>query len=103
MNEVDLQKAEREHTRWLILSALNCARPVGTNEEIILSAVIAAKVPATLLEIRRELDYLEERELVEISGRDGPVWFAKLKRYGVDVVEYTVDCDPGIARPKKWW
>jgi hypothetical protein len=27
----------------------------------------------------------------------------KLTRIGIDVVEYTVECDPGIARPKKYW
>jgi len=32
-----------------------------------------------------------------------PAWFGKLTREGVDVVEYTVLCDPGIARPRKYW
>jgi hypothetical protein len=27
---------------------------------------------------------------------------AELTRYGVDIVEYTIACEPGIARPKKW-
>ena len=30
-------------------------------------------------------------------------WFADLTRYGVDVAEYTVDCQPGVARPAKYW
>ena len=28
--------------------------------------------------------------------------FADLTRHGVDVAEYTVDCEPGIARPAKY-
>ena len=24
-------------------------------------------------------------------------------RYGVDIAEYTIDCEPGIARPAKYW
>ena len=35
----------------------------------------------------------------EPSGR----WFAELNRHGTDVAEYTVECDPGIARPQKYW
>ncbi len=103
MSEIDLRKAEREHVRWLILSALNSARPFGTTDEIVHSAIVAVPIPFTLMEIRRELDYLEEGALIEISGRDRPNWFAKLTRDGIDVVEYTVDCHPGIARPKKWF
>jgi hypothetical protein len=57
----------------------------------------------TRLELRRELDYLEERELLEISGRDSVQWNAKLTRVGVDLVEYTIPCEPGIARPQKYW
>ena len=30
-------------------------------------------------------------------------WFADLTRFGTDVAEYTIDCDPGIARPQKYW
>jgi len=103
MNKVDLKKIEREQARWLILDTLNSARPVGANEEIILGAINAVPLPMTLIELRRELDYLEERGLIEIAGRDRPVWFAKLTRYGVDIVQYTIGVDPGIARPSKWW
>ena len=49
-------------------------------------------------------DYLAERDLITITGRDmQPQWFCKLDRYGMDVVEYTVPCEPGIARPNKYW
>ena len=47
---------------------------------------------------------MAERGLVTITGRDlQPQWFCKLDRYGIDVVEYTVACEPGIARPAKYW
>jgi len=57
----------------------------------------------TQMELRRELGYLEDRELVIVTGRDSPQWHAKLSRHGVDVVEYTVECHAGIARPQKYW
>ena len=30
-------------------------------------------------------------------------WFADLTRHGIDLAEYTVDCDPGISRPTRFW
>ena len=99
---IDMEKARREELRWLILKALYAAQPVGTSEGIILNAVSIVILDSTSLEVRRELDYLAERNLAQIVSRE-PAWFAKIDWHGVDVVEYTVDCLPGIARPKKWW
>jgi hypothetical protein len=41
--------------------------------------------------------------VVVLTNRNGPVWSAELTHHGVDIVEYTVDCFPGIARPPKWY
>jgi len=38
-----------------------------------------------------------------VAPRDGPQWRAKLTRIGTDGGEYTAPCDPGIARPAKYW
>jgi len=40
---------------------------------------------------------------VILKRHEGAPWTAELTRHGVDVVEYTVECEPGIARPKKYW
>lgn len=101
MNSVDIATAQREELRWLILLALNAARPVGTSEVIVRRAIDPVVPGVTDLDIRRELDYLADRELIELEC-DRPVWFAKINRHGIDVVEYTVACHPGIARPAKW-
>ena len=103
MSEIDLEKAKIENLRWQILATLNAARPVGASEAIIMTAVRGVIPDITALSIRRELDYLEHRKLIKIFGQDTPAWRAELTRDGVDVVEYTVECDPGIARPIKWW
>lgn len=103
MNEIDLERARKENLRWLILAALNAARPVGASEAIVLTAVRGVITDVTQLMLRREMDYLEHRGLIRISGRDTPCWHGELTREGVDVVEYTVPCDVGIARPPKWW
>lgn len=99
----DAEKSHRETLRWVILLALNAARPLGAGEILIIGAVRQAIPDVTARELRNELDYLAERDLIRLEGRDSPQWRAKLTRYGVDVAEYTVDCEPGIARPPKYW
>ena len=54
----------------------------------------------TPLELRRELDYLADRKMVDLGEKPSGDWFADLTRLGVDPVEYTVECGPGIAARK---
>lgn len=103
MSHIDQAKVRREALRWLILLTLNNARPIGAYEGPILAVAQSEYPDATPLELRRELDYLHDRELVTLRKEPGGRWFADLTRAGVDVSEYTVDCDPGIARPVKYW
>lgn len=100
---VDQAKVRRESMRWNILLTLNNARPIGAYEEPVLSTIQAIYPDATALELRRELDYLADRSLVELKKEPSGRWFADVTRYGVDIAEYTVDCQPGIARPVKYW
>lgn len=100
---VDQAKVRRESMRWNILLTLNNARPIGAYEELVLSTIQAIYPDATALELRRELDYLADRSLVELKKEPGGRWFADATRDGVDIAEYTVDCQPGIARPVKYW
>lgn len=99
----DLARVRREAMRWLILLTLNNARPLGCAEGPILSVAQTQYPDASPLEIRRELDYLDDRQLVEIRKAPSGPWHAELTRHGVDVAEYTVDVEPGIARPVKYW
>ncbi len=100
---IDPAKIRRESMRWLIILTLNNARPIGAYEELVLSTVQAMYPDATPMEVRRELDYLDERELAKVSKEPSGRWFCELTRFGVDIAEYTIDCDPGIARPTKYW
>ncbi|HRD34070.1 MAG TPA: cytoplasmic protein [Rhodocyclaceae bacterium] len=100
---IDPHKARREHLRWLIILTLNNARPIGAFEGPILSVAQSEYPDATAHELRRELDYLGDRKLVGVTRKPDGRWFGELTRYGVDVAEYTVDCEPGIARPEKYW
>ena len=101
--QIDAARVRRESLRWLVVLTLNNARPVGAFESTVLAVAQSEYPDATALELRRELDYLDERKLVRIDRQPSGRWFADLTRHGVDVAEYTVDCDPGIARPAKYW
>lgn len=100
---IDHAKLRRESMRWNILLILNNARPIGAYEELILATAQCIYSDTTALELRRELDYLAARMLVVLKKEPGGRWFADLTRHGTDIAEYTVDCDPGIARPQKYW
>ena len=103
MLNVDSQKVRREQMRWMLLLALNNGRPEPVAEWLMTATVRDVIPSATELEIRRELDYLDDRKLVSVHRQPSGQWLAELTRHGVDVVEYTVDCEPGIARPAKYW
>ena len=100
---IDTARVRREALRWLILLTLNNARPIGAYEGPILSVAQSEYPDATAHELRRELDYLHDRELVLLRKEPSGRWFADLTRIGVDLAEYTIDCEPGIARPVKYW
>lgn len=103
MDPDQLDKSRRETLRWRIIQTLNIGRPLPVSEDILLQTVGGPDMPITRHDVRRELDYLRVRELVTIKGQGTPQWSAELKRYGVDLAEYAVECEPGIARPVKYW
>jgi hypothetical protein len=97
---IDHARAEREYLRWIILLALWHARPYGATEGVILGACRDIPLRVTTDEVRRELDSLAKRGLVEIER--GALWSATLTAAGEDVVDYRADAPAGIARPPRW-
>ena len=103
MNDMNFdlaKKQRRERVRWFLMRTLDQCSPVGSYLALLVDVICSVYPDATELEIKRELDYLAERELVSLQIDPTGTWFAKLERYGYDVVQYAVDCEPGIARPK---
>lgn len=99
----DIAKIRREGMRWNLLNLLHKAHPYSTGEAFALDVMRDIYPDVTPTEIRRELDYLGDRGLIKLTKSPAGQWHAELNRYGVDIVEYTIDCDPGIARPPKVW
>ncbi len=101
--DTDTGKNRRELIRWYVMVAIYAGRPDHVAEPLILSTIQSVPIQCTAMELRQELDYLEERGLAELERLEGAVWTAKLTRDGIDVYEYTKPVEPGIARPKKYW
>ena len=97
------EKARREGMRWHIINTLNKARPYTSSEVFLLDVMRGIYPDATALELRQQLDYLKDRRLVELVKQPSGMWFADLNRLGVDIAEYAIDCEAGIARPPKYW
>ncbi len=98
-NVIALQaRVRHEHVRWLSLLHLDVSRP-GKMADLALLAFVQAVYPdATLRELRRELDYLADHELLKVTEKSGG-WYLKLTWRGVDLVEFTSPCPPSIGRP----
>lgn len=99
----DIAKARRESMRWQLLNALNKARPIGAMDVLLLSVMQEIYADCSVNELHSQLEYLADRKLIEIKKQPDGHWHNKLTHYGVDIVEYTVDCYAGIARPAKYW
>lgn len=100
---IDTAKIRRENLRWYLLLALYNARPEELCEEIIQGTMRAIIQDVTPMEVRQQLDYLADRDLVKLRKEPSGRWWGDLTRFGTDLAEYTVDCEPGIARPAKYW
>jgi hypothetical protein len=99
---IDHRKLQRELARWSILITLYNSRPIGAYEELILTVVKAVYPECTRRELVNELDYLHGRDLIDMTKKPDGRYHAAILRYGVDIIEYTVECEPGIARPEKY-
>ena len=93
------EQQETELTRWLILRTAQNGGHQGATETII-AAVLGGEVPVSQKTLRDEIDYLEKRKLIESERFELKPWRITLTRHGRDLVDYQVECEPGIARPK---
>lgn len=88
--------------RWNIINTLN-KTPTTTSEVFLVDVMRGIYHQVTALELRQQLEYLSDRKLVALVKQPSGRWFTNLTRLGVDIAEYTIDCQPGIARPEKYW
>lgn len=98
----ELEQALKEEARWRILRTLDAGRSGPPMSETMLLRILSSiEIPLTAKALRDELVYLEDRKLIHIKDRRAPEWHASIGHHGTDIVEYTVECLPGIARPPR--
>lgn len=97
------EKIRREGMRWHIINTLNKARPYTTHELFLLDVMRSIYGDVTPLELRQQLEYLSDRKLITLSKEPSGAWYSDLTHTGVDIAEYTIDCEAGIGRPVKYW
>lgn len=99
---MDMQRTLTETIRWNVLAAANSARPALVSEMLVLSMIQAIPIECEAIDLRREFDYLEGRGLISVKRLEVAPWLIGLSWEGVDLVDYTTESVPGIARPKKY-
>ena len=87
--------------RWDILRTLRVGGHLGATETMIREVLAAGYLGVTKHWIRDQLAYLEARRLIAIKRSEVEPWRATLTRYGYDIADYQVDCEPGIRRPPR--
>lgn len=79
-----------------ILRLLHISGEMGANERTLSVALNETGFPATQMEVRRHLTYLEDKGLLKVQqGREH--WAATITAAGTDVIEGTVPTPDGIA------
>ena len=87
--------------RWAILRTAMVGGHIGCTDRMALDVVRAGYLGVELREVRDEIAYLADRRLVAVRRSDSAPWRLTLTRHGRDLVDYTVDCQAGIARPPR--
>ncbi len=87
--------------RWAMLRTCRVGGHLGATEAMIKEVVAADYLGVDRMFVRDQLDYLAKRKLVEIERSEVEAWRVTLTRYGYDVADYQVDCEPGIRRPPR--
>ena len=87
--------------RWAIIRTCRVGGHLGATETMIREVIVVDYLGADRTFIRDQLDYLQKRKLIELERSEVEPWRATLTRYGYDVADYQVDCEPGIRRPPR--
>jgi len=92
------EQARTHEIRWRILRALDAGRPLPVSESLLFRVLVDVSLALTPQELRRELDYLQKAGLLTLTKQAEP-WLAELTGTGIECVEYSSPCPPGIDRP----
>ena len=99
LGNIQVLRAKREAMRANILMVLYTAHPYAATEQtILLTLRDAGEEQLVQDELRRDLEYLSEKELIRVHDKERNAWRCELTAYGIDVVEGAKKTPPGIAK-----
>lgn len=97
----NLERARVAMTRYRILAILDVSRPYPVGETVLANVLSDVDLQATQSDIRRAMQYLADKKLIELNAPRDRHWEARLLPDGVDYVEGHRADDPGILRPPR--
>jgi len=94
-----------ELARWTVLLYLYHAdHRAGICEKFLPRLFQDARLTVSPAEAKNILFYLEDLELCKLEKDTFDQCWARITPKGIQVVEYQIECPPGIAREeKRWW
>lgn len=100
------EQLQREDMRWKILQCLHISGIALMRETYIWRVLDAVDLFPSVVSLRKELQYLEQKGLIKNVRKDsalGSEWLSQLTAEGIDFVEYaTKEAIVGIARPPQY-
>lgn len=96
---MNLEKFRREEIRWRILRIADAGRPIGVTETQTYRVLHDCGFVLGPAELRREVEYLKTKDLIEFALKKDGTWWLKLTAVGIDFVEYATPDLLGIDRP----
>ncbi len=87
--------------RWTIMRTIMVGGHLGATDRMCKEVAAAEFMGVTRQLVRNEIKYLEDRGLTDVTRSEVSAWRMTLNRHGRDIVDYTVPCLPGIARPER--
>ncbi len=96
----DLEKARLRMIRYRILKILDAGRPSAVGEGLIRDVLTDVDLGASANDVRRALQYLDDKGYVELKESKRKPWNGRLLPKGIDYLEDVDQEDAGIARPE---
>ena len=101
LQQLDLERKRLQRMR--VLQTLYNNRPNTTGDGLLRQALKHdIDLGFTHNSIRKSLDYLEQRKLVEITDRTDQAWMAKITADGIDHIDGIGPDVPGVAKPDEF-
>lgn len=91
MSHPELGKTCRE-IHWYILQIIHACRPLPAGDAL-LRSTLRDVWSGTHVQLRNELDYLHERQLVELHEFGAARWSVKLTDHGIAVLNNTAESE----------